>query len=194
MLEVNLDHRAPDGLKRRAADGDRVSIACLPAIARLSFRAKAKTLAGRGEVAGFRVDGAMNSHVAGDGERASMRLGPDEWLFLCPEAESADIVAAVGVAMGEDPHSLVDVSHRNVAFGLTGSEAAAVLNAGCPIDLSDKAFPAGSATRTILGKSDIVLARTGAVIWRVECWRSFGAYVHAFLTDAARDFGRGAKD
>jgi sarcosine oxidase, subunit gamma len=32
------------------------------------------------------------------------------------------------------------------------------------------------------------VARAGAD-FRVECWRSFAPYVHAFLQDAAREFG-----
>ena len=39
---------------------------------------------------------------------------------------------------------------------------------------------------TILGKAEIVLLREEDNVFRVECWRSFSAYVLAFLSDAAR--------
>ncbi|RWC09619.1 MAG: sarcosine oxidase subunit gamma, partial [Mesorhizobium sp.] len=49
------------------------------------------------------------------------------------------------------------------------------------------AFPAGAASRTILGKVEIVLLRTASDAFRVECWRSFSDYVFTFLSEAARD-------
>jgi sarcosine oxidase subunit gamma len=58
---------------------------------------------------------------------------------------------------------------------------------GCPQDLSLAIFPVGACSRTILGKSEIVLLRTAEDAFRVECWRSFSDYVFAFLADAAKD-------
>ena len=82
-------------------------------------------------------------------------------------------------------HSAVDVSHRNCAILVTGRAAVDVLNAGCPLDLSLAAFPVGAATRTVLGKIEIVLMRTGEDAFRVECWRSFADYAFTYLADAA---------
>ncbi|MCB8838371.1 sarcosine oxidase subunit gamma [Aurantimonas sp. VKM B-3413] len=187
MLEVNLARRTPALSPAPEAASGPVSITPLPAEGRLSFRAKA--LEGRGDVAGFPVGGAINTVTATADGRTALRLGPDEWLLRCPEGDCEDHVEAIAAAMGDSPFSLVDVSHRNVAFGLEGADAPAVLNAGCPLDLSDRGFPVGTATRTLLGKAEAVIARTGPANWRVECWRSFGEYVHALLIDAAKDFG-----
>jgi sarcosine oxidase, subunit gamma len=44
------------------------------------------------------------------------------------------------------------------------------------------------ATRTLLGKCEIILGRTGAETYRVECWRSYSAYVLGFLDEAAREY------
>ena len=68
-----------------------------------------------------------------------------------------------------------------------GWPARVTVNSGCPQDLSLDAFPVGAASRTILGKSEIVLLRTGADAFRVECWRSFSDYVFALLSEAASD-------
>jgi sarcosine oxidase subunit gamma len=43
-------------------------------------------------------------------------------------------------------------------------------------------------TRTLLGKADIVLWRTGAAEFHLEVWRSFSDYVLEFLQEAAQDF------
>ena len=49
-----------------------------------------------------------------------------------------------------------------------------------------RAFPAGSATRTILGKAEIVLQRRAADSFTVTTWRSFAPYVQGFLVEATR--------
>jgi sarcosine oxidase subunit gamma len=86
-------------------------------------------------------------------------------------------------------HSLVDVSHRHVAFGVAGAKAADVLNSGCPLDLTPPAFQVGAATRTLLGKAEVILAKTDDLpTFEVECGRSFAAYGHDFLLEAAREF------
>ncbi|TIN17456.1 MAG: sarcosine oxidase subunit gamma, partial [Mesorhizobium sp.] len=81
--------------------------------------------------------------------------------------------------------SAVGISHRNVAISVIGPAAAATINSGCPQDLSLDVFPVGAASRTILGKAEIVLLRTATDAFRVECWRSFSDYVFTFLSEAA---------
>ncbi|MCJ8521331.1 sarcosine oxidase subunit gamma [Pseudorhizobium tarimense] len=117
--------------------------------------------------------------------RTALWLGPDEWLVIGDgEGESGLMAAcaASGVLC-----SAVDVSHRNTAIWVEGAGAAAAINAGCPLDLSLKAFPVGACTRTIFGKVEIVLLRTGEESFRVEVWRSFSDYAYALLAEGALD-------
>jgi len=86
-------------------------------------------------------------------------------------------------------HSATDVSHRNIAILVSGSGAAAAINAGCPQDLSLNAFPVGACSRTIFGKIEIVLLRTAEDAFRVEVWRSFSEYAFGLLAEGARDAG-----
>ena len=117
-------------------------------------------------------------------ERLCARLGPDEWLLCAPE----DTAPAFDSLAGRH-HSLVDVSHRYAGFAIEGDAAQWVLAAGCPLDLDSTIFTAGSATRSLLGKAEIVLWRLDATpAFRVECARSFAPYVQAFLQEAAREF------
>jgi sarcosine oxidase subunit gamma len=71
---------------------------------------------------------------------------------------------------------------------VTGPSAAAALNAFVPLDLDDAAFPVGSCTRTLLGKSEIVLWRTSILDYRLEVARSFSAYVWRLLEAASRQY------
>lgn len=128
---------------------------------------------------GFALDMPMN-RASKNGQRLAARLGPDEWLLVAPAGDAPDFSA-----LEAGHHSLVDVSHRYVAFAVEGDSAPLILAAGCPLDLHPDVFIAGTATRTLLGKAEIVLWRLGeAPSYRVECARSFASYVERFLDHA----------
>jgi sarcosine oxidase subunit gamma len=178
------------GAKRIAGiTSDSVIIRLLAPRARFSLRLDPGLLPTTARVAGFTLDMAVNQR-AGTGEKAAMRLGPDEWLLSGTEREAAQIAVDVGAALAGLHHGLVDVGHHYVALSVSGPRAADAINSGCPLDLSPAAFPAGSATRTLLGKAEVVLAKTDDVpAFEVACGRSFAAYVHDFLLEAARELG-----
>jgi sarcosine oxidase subunit gamma len=117
------------------------------------------------------------------GVRAALWLGPDEWLLLAPDGEGEAIAAAFREIAA--PHALVDVSHRNAAVILSGSDVTTVIAGGCPLDLHLSAFPIGMCTRTLLAKAEIVLWRRAVDRFHLECGRSFAPYVHGVLADAA---------
>jgi sarcosine oxidase subunit gamma len=129
------------------------------------------------------------------GSRATLWLGPDEYLLLeLGSAEAADgeshgaVAEDLERALAGAPHALVDVSHRQFALEISGVHAATVLSGGCPLDLDIRAFPVGMCTRTVLAKADIVLWRTGPDTFHLEAWRSFAAYVSGLLGEIAREF------
>jgi sarcosine oxidase subunit gamma len=132
---------------------------------------------------------ASPCRAVSDGERAALWLGPDEWLLIAADGVAATLGAALNEALQGLPHSLVDVSHRQIALALDGPQAATLLAAGCPLDLDARAFPVNMCTRTVLGKAEIVLWRTAADAFRIEVWRSFAAYLSAFLAEAALGIG-----
>lgn len=175
-------------VSRSAPAGSGVSVRPAGGEARFSLRARLAAGAAP-KLSGLSLDTPINT-VGTDGETANggtwlARLGPDEWLVGGTEADADLLQGRLHGVLAGLPHALVDVSHRNVGIDVSGRQAAAVLNAGCPLDLSDAAFPPGSATRTLLGKAEIVLIRaTSAPLYRVECWRSFSTYVHGFLNEA----------
>lgn len=156
-------------------------IAVLPPAERISLRAPVASVSALSKALGLDLP-VKPKASASNGGRTALWLGPDEWLVI---DQTGDPLA--GCAGVKALHSAVGVSHRNVAFSVSGAGAEATLNAGCPQDLSLAAFPVGACSRTILGKVEIVLLRTGEDAFRVECWRSFSDYVHDFLIEAAVD-------
>jgi sarcosine oxidase, subunit gamma len=133
------------------------------------------------------VPNAEACRAAVAGERAALWLGPDEWLLLAPDGNAEGLNRALTEALGDAPHSLVDVSHRNTGFIIEGDGAADLLNEGCPLDLDPTAFPIGACTRTVLAKSEIVLWRKAPAEFQLECWRSFAPYIRMFLSQAAEN-------
>ena len=157
----------------------------LPAAARHILRGSASVRAAAASA--FRVaipEGACRAAVEGD--RAALWLGPDEWLLISPAGALDQTAAELAAGIAGLPHSLVDVSHRQVALELAGPHAETLLAAGCPLDVGAGAFPVGMCTRTILAKAEIVLWRTAPQVFRIEVWRSFAPYLADFLEEAVR--------
>ena len=118
--------------------------------------------------------------------RATLWLGPDEYLLLAADIESeAATVDALERALGDLPHALVNISHRQFALEVSGPHAATILSGGCPLDLDLGKFPVGMCTRTVLSKADIVLWRTREDAFHIEVWRSFSGYVTGLLSEIA---------
>lgn len=180
-------------LESRSARGRNVEVTPAEPATRLSLRAPAGSVAALSKALGVKLpEKPKTSAVSkagfidrrnGDGTRAVLWLGPDEWLVL--DFNGRDPIA--DCAGTKVFHSAVDISHRNTAIVVSGAGAEATLNAGCPQDLSLAAFPVGACSRTVLGKAEVVLWRTAEDTFRVECWRSFSDYVFTFLAEAARD-------
>ena len=144
----------------------------------------------RGTVLGFDVGQPINTARGHEtlmtpAPRASLRLGPDEWLLIGEGEQDGD-----GGGL-----KVTDISHRNVALEVGGSAAREVLNTGIARDLGGDAFPVGAATRGLFAKAEIVLVHCrgadGGSVYRVECWRSFTRYLAAHLAQSATLLGVG---
>ena len=129
---------------------------------------------------------SMLGPAAEAGDRAAIWLGPDEWLLMAGDADPDVFPLGIASALKGSPHSLVEVTHRQVGLVVGGAAASRALSAGCPLDLRERAFPIGFATRTLFDKVEIVLWRRAADAFHVEVWRSFAVYLVAALTEGAR--------
>jgi sarcosine oxidase subunit gamma len=151
--------------------------------ARFIFQGDAAARAAAGRAFGVALpEDACRASVAG--ERAALWLGPDEQLLLAPAGSQARIAAELEIALSGIPHSLVDVSQRQVALAVAGPTARDLLASGCPLDLDPEAFPVGMCTRTLFGKAEALLWRPSAEEYHLEVGRSFADYVRAWLREA----------
>jgi sarcosine oxidase, subunit gamma len=158
----------------------------LPPAARHILRGEPPVMAAAGDALGLSLC-APTCRASVHGTRAALWLGPDERLLLGEEASAAETARRLEQALRTRPHSLVEISHRQMAFAVSGSHAATVLNAGCPLDLDLDAFPVGMCTRTVLARAEIVLWRIADDGFHLEVWRSFAAYVSGVIAEAARE-------
>lgn len=162
------------------------AIRVLPPLSRFTLRGLAPVMAAAGAALGLKIS-ELACRSATNHERAALWMGPDEQLVLAPVTDGETVAALLRDALSALPHSLVEMSHRQLALEVVGPTAQTLLSVGCPLDLHLTAFPIGMCTRTVLGKADIVLWRTGADSFHVEVWRSFADYVARFLAEAARE-------
>jgi sarcosine oxidase subunit gamma len=122
------------------------------------------------------------------GNRATLWLGPDEHLLWQASRQAELPIAALEQALQSHPHSLVDISHRQVALEMTGPHAATILSGACPLDLHIDRFPVGMCTRTVLAKAEIILWRRAAEQFHVEVWRSFQKYAVDLLQEIGLEY------
>ena len=116
----------------------------------------------------------------------ALHLAPDEWLLIGPLSEASDVAARF--AATPIPRSLVDIGERSLGVEISGSAAAMLLNTGCPLDLHDDAFPAGSCTRTLFGKVSVMIWRMAHTDhYRMQYGRSFDDYISTYIVTAAQD-------
>lgn len=131
-----------------------------------------------GAAAGVELGAAM-LRATTRGEWHSLHLAPDEWLLIGPAGGELRFDPGL-------PHALVDIGERSFGLEIEGPLASALLAAGCPLDLDERAFPASACTRTLFGKVMVMLWRTrGGFV--MEYARSFDGYVVEFVTLAAED-------
>jgi sarcosine oxidase subunit gamma len=136
------------------------------------------------EIADVDVPGTWTVRMQGG--RGAVWMAPDELLLLLPHAEAGAAAARLGGMLAGRHHLALDVSDMRAVLRLTGRLAGEVLAKGVPCDLSDRAFPPGSARRTTTAGIAVALWRLEPEIWEIAAFRSQARHLFAFLEDGAR--------
>ena len=153
-----------------------------PAPGRLSLRARKPALPALGAALGLTLPERIGQRAEGEGIEA-ICLGPDDWTVLTPAELVAGLVAAsAGV---EQPHSLVDISGREVTLYIDGPRAAELLSLSCPRDIDSIAV--GEGRRTVFDGATVVLWRDADNSFRMDIWNSFAPHLAQLLDIGARE-------
>jgi sarcosine oxidase subunit gamma len=125
--------------------------------------------------------------TTGTGDQKTLWLGPDEWLVVTTN-DAVALVHQLDAALGEDPGLALDVSANRTVIEITGPQARAVLEKGCPVDLHPRSFGPDRAVATTLARVPVLLWQTGDDRYRLLPRSSFAEYVARWLLDAMQEF------
>jgi sarcosine oxidase subunit gamma len=156
-----------------------------PRCARFSLRARGD-LAPIESALGLSLPARIGRRASA-GELEALCLGPDEWMLHAPESASAGIVTACAGVYATHPHSLVDISGREVSFVIDGPRATELLTLGCARDLDTIAV--GEGRRTLFDGATVILWRDGDTSFRLDCWTSFATHLFHLLDTGVRELG-----
>jgi sarcosine oxidase subunit gamma len=124
--------------------------------------------------------------VVSAGERSVLWLGPDEWLVLGPDGDTAALVELLQESLGADPGSVVDVSANRTVIEISGAAARDLLEKGIALDLHARSFSTGHCAQTLLSRAQVVLWQVSETpTYRLFVRPSFAQYVADWLVDAA---------
>lgn len=158
--------------------GDGVALRPSPLRNRFVFQAEPSQVDSRMRAAGFGASPAILRALT-DGGTSLLHLGPDEWLLLS-EAEMPpkwhDIAGS----------GAIELSHGYAGIEWVGPRVLLALSAGCPLDLHESTFPTGMVTRTLYGKSEVMLWRQESERFHMDVPRSYLAAMLAFFGETIR--------
>lgn len=159
----------------------RVSLA--PSVARLVLRARGD-LAALNAALGVALPTVIGQRAGADAFEV-LCLGPDEWMLHMAPDQVGAVTASCAALMGSHPHSLVDVSGREVTLRIDGPRAAELLTIGCAREV--EAIPVGQGRRTAFDNVTVILWRDEPAVFRLDVWNSFAPHVAGLLETGCRE-------
>lgn len=167
-----------------------VRLEVMAPVARFSLRVAQQGRSRLGQALGLELPERVGARSS-QGAREALCLGPDEWVILAPEVERETLFKAAVEAYAEVPHSLVEISDREITLRLEGERATDLLTIACPRNL--ELMPIGSGRRTVMSGIQVVLWRDGQDAYRLDVWRSFFDYIHSLMETGSREFAAEAQ-
>lgn len=163
---------------------DDVRIELLPPAASFDLRFHQRHLEAVDSALGFRIPRAIGTSSR-DGDLRLFCLGPDEWRLKGP-ALAVTLAAAFPGADLPCPHSLIDITHRDLEIEVGGPRVLDLVAGGCPLDLERMAV--GGVARSVFAAAEIVLFRREETVFELTVARSYAPYVDGLLRRIAREF------
>ncbi|WP_460273590.1 sarcosine oxidase subunit gamma [Celeribacter sp. ULVN23_4] len=154
-----------------------VSLSTPPA--RLNLRVR-DNVAELGQELGLELPGPIGQR-AKSGEFEVLCVGPDEWVIV--GAETATLIEKSRAS--SLPHSLVDISGREITFTIEGPGATDLMSIGSPRDPAS--IKVGEGRRTLFGSSTVVLWRDAETTYRMDIWATFASHMLHLLDTCCRE-------
>jgi sarcosine oxidase subunit gamma len=115
-------------------------------------------------------------------------IGPGEWIIVSQVMTALDVQTRFAPELTQQGLVLVDLTDGLAVLELRGFATRDVLSKGCGLDFHPDVFFIGTCARTRFAQLDVIIHCTGFEP-QIELYvgRSYLAYLHDWLTDAATD-------
>ena len=136
--------------------------------------------------AGVSIPLTPNTAVRTDGVGECLWLRPDQRLLLFSADAAPQTAARIRTATAPDAWVL-DAGAHYVEFAAAGSDAAAVLNAACSLDLREAAFPVDACAQTRFDQIPVLIFRSSPERFEVFAERPLADHLWLWMCRAAND-------
>lgn len=157
------------------------------------FRAQSWLPAATGSSNVPQIEGQAFPAQAGATLRSPLRilcLAPGDWLIVSREHAAASLRQRLEPALASQGVALVDVTDALPSLEVHGPFARDLLAKGCGLDMHRHSFVAGRGTRTRFAHIPVVIeCLDDSPRFELSVARSYFDYLHAWLKDAALEFG-----
>lgn len=117
-------------------------------------------------------------------------VGPGEWLIVSQEHPASSLRERIEPDLAKHGLALVDLTDAIVALDVQGCVVREVLAKGCGLDLHPRSFPAEWCARTRFAQIPLLIeCLDNPPRFELHMARSYLHYLHAWITDAAAEFG-----
>ena len=115
-------------------------------------------------------------------------LAPNEWLIQSRQPRQPALCVGLADALAGEFAAVVDVSSGNTSLLLSGVQARAVLQKGCPLDFHGSVFKPGQCAQSHYFKAGILLRPLADGAYELIVRRSFADYFGRILLDACQEY------
>jgi sarcosine oxidase subunit gamma len=136
--------------------------------------------------AGVSIPVNPNTAVRTEGVGVCLWLRPDQRLLLLSADAMPQTHARIRAATAPDAWVL-DAGAHYVEFAAAGSDAAAVLNAGCSLDLRAAAFPVDTCAQTRFDQIPVLIFRSSPERFDLLAERPLADHLWLWMCRAAND-------
>ena len=163
-----------------------VAISELPLEARFNLRVRAADKEAIEKALGMALPNRVGSAQTVK-QRSALCLGPDEWVINSSEKDADALEASLTRATV--PHSLVNITDREVTWKLSGPRAAELLSTGIARDLAK--FEPQTGARTAFDGVQAILFRETEHDWTLSVWRSFAPHARHLIDTVNEELASG---
>jgi sarcosine oxidase subunit gamma len=128
--------------------------------------------------------------AAEQGTQAALRIGPDEWLLLCPRADEPGLAAELRRALAGYSGGAAPIGNGTLAIEASGPRVRTFLAKGTSLDLHPRAFAPGRCAVTGFGKIRVTLWQREPDRFSLFVGRSFARSFWDWAVDVAREWAR----